>query len=335
MVNFLHNITALAELSPDHRRRFGEDEIAVLGAPVVAGAANQDWMIIPQATANTFTLQSVAQPAVFVSYAAAARKVPGHSQAVVSDAFPTIFKMVAVAGGPAVNLIDTATNTALTTWANADPATFTFQGTPLTMEGLNAPKSIMQSFTIALCRYFSALSLSSNTELKYSELNACVSRPSEMRTWLVNVLGLHWVIYTVMACSESSEEFTSWMDGIKGYRMTSENAPRSSQMKRSGRYSEVETPWKKDSEGLCSPGNTDIISPARPPNNTGYLGRNSYEFLPNTPVNFGCLKGFLQCPWHRAPELVQAASWVGALLTFRLKRKHPIWLFDGGKAAHV
>jgi hypothetical protein len=24
-----------------------------------------------------------------------------------------------------------------------------------------------------------------------------------------------------------------------------------------------------------------------------------------------------------------------SLLTFRLKRKHPIWLFDGGKAAHV
>jgi hypothetical protein len=24
-----------------------------------------------------------------------------------------------------------------------------------------------------------------------------------------------------------------------------------------------------------------------------------------------------------------------ALLTFRLKRKHPIWLFDGGKAAPV
>ncbi|KAJ6551003.1 hypothetical protein DFH09DRAFT_1281154 [Mycena vulgaris] len=162
MVNFLHNITALAGAATvckifDSKSSvltiaggLGEDEIAVLGFPVVAGAANQDWMIIPQATANTFTLQSVAQPAVFVSYAAAARKVPGHSQAVVSDAFPTIFKMVAVAGGPTVSLIDTATNTALTAWANADPATFTFQGTPLTMETINVPHSFMQSFTIAL-----------------------------------------------------------------------------------------------------------------------------------------------------------------------------------------
>lgn len=46
-------------------------------------------MIIPQATAGTFTLQSVGQPAAFVSYAAAARKVPGHSQTVASGDLQT------------------------------------------------------------------------------------------------------------------------------------------------------------------------------------------------------------------------------------------------------
>ncbi|KAJ7884245.1 hypothetical protein B0H13DRAFT_1890100 [Mycena leptocephala] len=165
MVNFLHNITALAGAATvckifDFRSSvltiaggLGEDGVAIQTTPTVAGATNQEWMIIPQATANTFTLQSVKQPAVFVSYAAAARKAPGHSQAVVSDAFPTIFEMVAVAGGPSVNLIDTASNMTLTAWAKADPA-WTSTVTPLTMEALNTPNSFMQSFTIALCRYF-------------------------------------------------------------------------------------------------------------------------------------------------------------------------------------
>ncbi|KAJ6540752.1 hypothetical protein B0H19DRAFT_1269293 [Mycena capillaripes] len=162
MVNFLHNITALAGAATvgrifDFRSSLmttagglAEDAIAIVGAPQVVGAVNQNWMIIPQATAGTFTLQSAVQPGTFVSYAAAARKVPGHSQAVVSDALPTVFKMVTVGGGPGVNLIDTATNTALTTWANADPATWTSQVTPLTMEALNMPQSLMQTFTIAL-----------------------------------------------------------------------------------------------------------------------------------------------------------------------------------------
>ncbi|KAJ7824134.1 hypothetical protein B0H13DRAFT_1919300 [Mycena leptocephala] len=140
MVNFLHNITALAGAATvckifDFKNSIltiagglGEDEIAVLGAPVVAGAANQSWMIIPQVTANTFTLQSVAQLAVFVSYAAAASKVPGHSQAVVRMLFPPFSKWWLWLAGQRPS---TATNTALTTWANADPATFTFQGTPV------------------------------------------------------------------------------------------------------------------------------------------------------------------------------------------------------------
>ncbi|KAJ7482661.1 hypothetical protein FB451DRAFT_1364600 [Mycena latifolia] len=154
MVNFLHNITVLAGAATVCRifdfkngvvslaGGLGEDGIAIGTGPL--------WWIIPQATAGTFTLQNVGQPAVFVSYAAAARKVPGHSQTVASGDLPTVFKMGAVAGGPAVSFIDTATNTALTAWANADPTTSTIQGTPLTMEAINVPHSFTQSFTIAL-----------------------------------------------------------------------------------------------------------------------------------------------------------------------------------------
>ncbi|KAF7376991.1 hypothetical protein MSAN_00117000 [Mycena sanguinolenta] len=161
MVNFLHNITALAGAATvctifDYKNsvlsiagNVGSDNVAIGAGPLAAGALNQEWFIIPQATAGTFTLQSVSHPTVFVSYAAAAVKVAGHSQAVVSDAFPTVFKMATVAGGPAVNLIDTSTNEALTSWAVADPA-WTAPGTPLTMEALNKPESFMQSFTIAL-----------------------------------------------------------------------------------------------------------------------------------------------------------------------------------------
>ncbi|KAJ7728229.1 hypothetical protein B0H16DRAFT_1589327, partial [Mycena metata] len=162
MVNFLHNITALAGAATvcrifDYKNGvmgltggLGEDGIAIGTGPLVGTGITQEWSIIPQATAGTFTLQNVGQPAAFVSYAAAAIKVPTHSQTVASGDLPTVFKMVAVAGGPTVSLIDTATNTALTAWANADPATSTIQGTPLTMEAINVPQSFTQSFTIAL-----------------------------------------------------------------------------------------------------------------------------------------------------------------------------------------
>ncbi|KAF7326749.1 hypothetical protein MVEN_02593900 [Mycena venus] len=160
MVNFLHNITVLAGAATvcrifDYKNDvmgltggLGEDGIAIGTGP--GSATTQEWLIIPQATAGTFTLQSVGQPAAFVSYAAAVIKVPGHSQTVASGDLPTVFKMVAVAGGPTVNLIDTATNAALTAWANPDPATSTIKGTPLTMEALNVPQSFMQGFTVAL-----------------------------------------------------------------------------------------------------------------------------------------------------------------------------------------
>jgi hypothetical protein len=94
------------------------------------------------------------------------------------------------------------------------------------MEALNAPNSFMQSFTIALCRYFSAHRLFPDTELKYSDLNACVSDPSEVRKpddfWLVSVLELHRFICTVIACPECSKSFCPSDDIVfKGYQRSS------------------------------------------------------------------------------------------------------------------
>ncbi|KAJ7906282.1 hypothetical protein B0H13DRAFT_2662817, partial [Mycena leptocephala] len=65
------------------------------------------WLIVPQATVGTFTLQSVALPAFFVSYAAAAVKSPFQSQVVGRTVFP-LFPNATVGSGPAANLIDNA-----------------------------------------------------------------------------------------------------------------------------------------------------------------------------------------------------------------------------------
>ncbi|KAF7342086.1 hypothetical protein MVEN_01795900 [Mycena venus] len=162
MVNFLHNITALAgaatlvkifdfknqvvNLSGDN----DADGTAIVSFPETPGASNEDWFIIPQADAATFTLQSVGQPSFFVSYAGAATQAFSHSQAVASSSLPTVFKMEIVGNGPVVNLIDSATNSVLTSWVNADPATWSDPTTPITMENFQMPKSFMQSFTITL-----------------------------------------------------------------------------------------------------------------------------------------------------------------------------------------
>ncbi|KAJ7643559.1 hypothetical protein FB45DRAFT_1052507 [Roridomyces roridus] len=127
----------------------GSDNAAVLTDPFV-NAANQEWFIIPQSTTGTFTLQSVAHPTVFLSYAAAAVQAPDHSQLVVSSALPIVWTMATVGGGPTINLIDTNTNYSLTSWATADPA-WTAKIVPLTMEPPVSPPSFMQEFTISLC----------------------------------------------------------------------------------------------------------------------------------------------------------------------------------------
>ncbi|KAJ7629018.1 hypothetical protein FB45DRAFT_919787 [Roridomyces roridus] len=163
MVNCLQNITALASAATlctifDYKSTVlttagvsGSDNAAVT-TTTNGGGTNQQWFIIPQTTTGTFTLQSVADPTAFLSYAAVTIPIPGHSQLVVSDSLPTVWKMAAVAGGPTVNLIDTKSNDALTSWAIADPS-WPANNTPLTMEPLNSPKSFMQQFTISLCTH--------------------------------------------------------------------------------------------------------------------------------------------------------------------------------------
>ncbi|KAJ7667550.1 hypothetical protein DFH06DRAFT_1182838, partial [Mycena polygramma] len=130
----------------------GMNGVPIISFPETPGAPNEDWFIIPQPSGGTFTLQSVAQSPFFVSQAGVATGFSGHySQAVASSTFPTVFTMQAVNGGPAINLIDSVTGLALTSWVNPDPTTWADPSTPLTMETFNMPKSFMQSFTITLC----------------------------------------------------------------------------------------------------------------------------------------------------------------------------------------
>ncbi|KAK7050542.1 hypothetical protein R3P38DRAFT_3608250 [Favolaschia claudopus] len=162
MVNFLHNITALAGVATLVNIADFKSQLinlsgsgSAVGTPIIsfprtAGAENQDWMIIPQADGTTFTIQSLAQPALFVSYATVLGEAgPAvNSQTVGSLSNPIVFKMQTVGSGPKVNLIDTATGLALTSWVNADAVTYASPSTPVTMEALNNPLSFMQSFTV-------------------------------------------------------------------------------------------------------------------------------------------------------------------------------------------
>ncbi|KAF7333692.1 hypothetical protein MVEN_02325400 [Mycena venus] len=159
MVNILTNITALAGAATlvnivDFKKQVLDlsNSFAINGNPIIsfpegAGQTNQAWLLTPQATAGTFTLQSVAAPSFSVSYTGAAAGVAQHSQAVASNTLATVFKMTAVGNGT-VNLIDTVTGTALTSWVNANPGNWNDPTTPITMEVLNAPPSFMQSFTV-------------------------------------------------------------------------------------------------------------------------------------------------------------------------------------------
>ncbi|KAJ6510302.1 hypothetical protein C8R47DRAFT_1065458 [Mycena vitilis] len=129
MVNFLHNITALAGAAAlckifDFKHQAvnlafndGMDAVPIISFPETPGAPNED---------------SVAQPPFFVSQAGAAAGFSGHySQAVASNTLPTVFTMQAVNGGPAVNLIDSVTGLALTSWVNPDPTTWADPTTPV------------------------------------------------------------------------------------------------------------------------------------------------------------------------------------------------------------
>ncbi|KAJ7026558.1 hypothetical protein C8F04DRAFT_1190370 [Mycena alexandri] len=112
MVNFMQNITALAgsatlcrifdfknqviNLSGD----FAANGTAIISYPETPGAPNEEWYIVPQAAAGTFTIESFVQPNFSISYAGVTEEPFGpsalHSQAIASSVFATVFRMESV-----------------------------------------------------------------------------------------------------------------------------------------------------------------------------------------------------------------------------------------------
>ncbi|KAJ6542312.1 hypothetical protein DFH09DRAFT_1173999, partial [Mycena vulgaris] len=162
MVNILHNITALVGAATickilDFQSHLinlsGSSPVpngdAIISFPEDPGAPNENWLLVPQAATGTFILQSVLSPSVFVSYSTFGQGSSG-SVVIASNTSPTVFRMQTVGNGPAVNLLEVSTNFTLTAWNNPDPTTRTNPATPLTMEVLNTPRSVIQSFTVQI-----------------------------------------------------------------------------------------------------------------------------------------------------------------------------------------
>ncbi|KAJ6563315.1 hypothetical protein DFH09DRAFT_1158932 [Mycena vulgaris] len=167
MVNFLHNVTALAGAFTLTRIfdfqgnvvTLSQNQVfngaAIVSSPGTSGALNQEWFIDPQpANDGTFIVQNWLGP--FLSAADAGQGNGDHSPAVAAPSsnvgLATVFKMQTVGSGPQVNFIQAlgGDTYALTAWSNPDPATRTDPTTPITMERLMVPNSFMQSFTIQL-----------------------------------------------------------------------------------------------------------------------------------------------------------------------------------------
>ncbi|KAJ6536192.1 hypothetical protein B0H19DRAFT_1079711 [Mycena capillaripes] len=177
MVNFVHNVTALAGAFTLTRIFDFQGHLVTLsqnqvfnGAPIVSfpptsGALNQEWFIDPlPANDGTFIMQNWLGN--FFSAADAGQGNGDHSPAVAAPSsnvgLATVFKMQTVGSGPQVNFIQAlgSDTYALTAWSNPDPATRTDPTTPITMERLMVPNSFMQTFTIQLAlkaAFFSAL----------------------------------------------------------------------------------------------------------------------------------------------------------------------------------
>ncbi|KAJ6588527.1 hypothetical protein B0H19DRAFT_1248173 [Mycena capillaripes] len=165
MVNFLHNITALAGVATlckisDFKNQlinlsgdFSANGLnAIISSPQSLGFADEAWLIVPQASGGTFTLRSVGEPAFFLSYAGAAAQTTDRSSFSGCDfKHPSdCIHNGSCRWGQAVNLIDTVTGLVLTSWVNPEPVAWSDPTTPITMENFNMPKSFMQSFTITL-----------------------------------------------------------------------------------------------------------------------------------------------------------------------------------------
>ncbi|KAJ7462868.1 hypothetical protein FB451DRAFT_1180508 [Mycena latifolia] len=153
MVNFLHNVTALAGAFTLTRIFDFQGHVVTLSTnQVFEGAAV--WFIDPlPANDGTFIVENFLGP--FLSAADAGQGNGDHSPAVASPSsnvgLATVFKMQTVGSGPQVNFIQAlgSDTYALTAWSNPDPAR-TDPTTPITMERLMVPNSFMQTFTIQL-----------------------------------------------------------------------------------------------------------------------------------------------------------------------------------------
>ncbi|KAJ7132642.1 hypothetical protein C8R46DRAFT_1326710 [Mycena filopes] len=150
MVNasFLHNVTALAGAFTlthifdfqGHAVTLSPNQLfngaAIVSAPLVAGALNQQWFVDPQpANDGTFICQNWLGQ--FLSAADAGNGNGDHSPAVSAPAsnlgLATVFKMVPVNNGPQVNFVQAlgSDSYALTAWTNPDPAVRTDPTTPV------------------------------------------------------------------------------------------------------------------------------------------------------------------------------------------------------------
>ncbi|KAJ7876203.1 hypothetical protein B0H13DRAFT_1893785, partial [Mycena leptocephala] len=93
----------------------------ISAAPTPTGGpapTNQDWILIPQDT-NTFTIQSVIFPGMFISYAGIgiSATTPSHSQLVLrGTANAAVFGIQTLSGGLAVNILIPAINKVLRGW---------------------------------------------------------------------------------------------------------------------------------------------------------------------------------------------------------------------------
>ncbi|KAJ6589789.1 hypothetical protein B0H10DRAFT_2093159, partial [Mycena sp. CBHHK59/15] len=79
---------------------------------------NQDWILVPQDT-NTFTIQSVIFPSMFISYAGIgiSATTPAHSQLVLrGTANAAVFSVQTLSGGNTVNILIPAINKVLRAW---------------------------------------------------------------------------------------------------------------------------------------------------------------------------------------------------------------------------
>ncbi|KAJ7057738.1 hypothetical protein C8F01DRAFT_321807 [Mycena amicta] len=117
----------------------------VNGAPAVAGMLTQEWTLVTQDT-NTFQIQSIAFPTMFISYASfgAPATIPIHSQLVLrGQGNATVFSLQNIGTGTTVNILVPAISKVVSSWTT----TLSDTTTPITVTNAQAG-SVRQTFSI-------------------------------------------------------------------------------------------------------------------------------------------------------------------------------------------